>query len=222
MLKNALAVVFRKLPPLFLTLSFFPLIACSAQDAPEKYQAGEGKDYEILATPVRTANPDKIEVAEVFWYGCIHCFYFEPSLHTWLATLPKDVYFVGVPTAWDDIPARALHAKMYYTALQLKKLDTLHTAIFTAINVNKNPLDNEAAIAKFFSDNGVDPKVFAKTFNSFNVDSLVKQADAKVRGYGVTGTPTMIVNGKYKVMGAPDKMLSVVNFLIEKERKAKK
>ena len=221
MLKIAFGALLKKMPLLLLILSFLPLMACSAQDAPEKYQAGEGKDYEILVNPVRTADPSKIEVAEAFWYGCPHCFHFEPSLHTWLATIPKDVYFVGVPVVWDN-PTRALHAKMYYTALQLKKLDALNTGIFNAMNVDKQPLDNEAAIAKFFSDNGVDPKDFAKTFNSFSVDSLVKQADAKVRGYNVTGTPTMIVNGKYKVMGAPDKMLDVVNFLIEKERKAMK
>jgi len=118
---------------------------------------------------------------------------------------------------WDD-EVRTLHAKMYYTALALKKIDSLHNAIFTAMNVNKKSFANEGEIAKFFSDNGVDPKDFAKTFNSFGVDSQVKQASAKVRGYNITGTPTMIVNGKYKVMGSPEKMLDVVNFLIEKER----
>jgi len=221
MLKTILNILFKKLPLCFFCLSLFPLIACSGQDAPEKYQAGEGKDYEILVTPVRTADPAKIEVAEAFWYGCPHCFHFEPALQYWITKMPGDVYFVGIPVVWDN-PTRALHAKMYYTAQQLKKLDKLHGAIFTAMNIDKKPLDSEGAIAKFFSDNGVDPKDFAKTFNSFGVDSLVKQSDAKVRGYNVTGTPTMIVNGKYKVMGNPEKMLDVVNFLVEKERKAKK
>jgi len=213
--------MFKSARLLFFCLSFFPLIACSAQDALEKYQAGEGKDYEILVTPVRTADPDKIEVAEAFWYGCTHCFHFEPTLEPWIAKLPKDVYFVAVPVVWDD-PTRTLHAKMYYTAQQLKKLDTLHSAIYIAMNTANKSFGNEGEIANFFSENGVDPKDFAKTFNSFSVDSLVKQSEAKVRGYGITGTPTIIINGKYKIMGSPERMLDVANFLIEKERKAKK
>lgn len=204
-----------------LCLLLFPLLACGAQEAPEKYKAGAGKDYEILVTPIRTTYPDKIEVAEAFSYGCSHCFHFEPALSTWLTKLPADVYFVRVPVIWDN-DIRALHAKMYFTALQLKKLDTLHSAIFTAIHVNKKSLDDEGAIAAFFNDNGVDAKAFAKTFNSFGVDSQVKQSEAKVRGFNVTGTPTVIVNGKYKIMGDPQKIIDVTNFLIEKERKAKK
>jgi protein dithiol oxidoreductase (disulfide-forming) len=216
-----LNTLYKKLPAFVFSLMFLPLIACSAQEAPDKYQAGEGKDYEILATPVRTSDPDKIEVAEAFWYGCSHCFHFEPTLEPWITALPKDVYFVGVPVVWDN-PTRALHAKMFYTAQQLKKLDTLHSAIFVAMNENNKQFQDEGEIAKFFSDNGVNPKDFARMFNSFGVDSLVKQSEAKVRGYNVTGTPTIIVNGKYKVMGSPEKMIAVANFLIEKERKAKK
>jgi len=199
----------------------FPLLACGAQETPEKYKAGAGQDYEVLATPVRTTNPDKIEVAEAFSYGCSHCFHFEPALTAWLTKLPNDVYFVRVPVAWDN-DIRTLHAKMYFTAQQLNKLDTLHGAIFTAMHVDKKSLDDEGSIAKFFNDKGVDSKSFAKTFNSFGVDSLTKQSEAKVRGYNVTGTPTLIVNGKYKIMGGSEKILDVANFLIEKERKAKK
>lgn len=204
-----------------LCLLLFPLLACGAQETPEKYQAGSGKDYEVLVTPIRTVDPDKIEVAEAFSYGCSHCFHFEPALATWLTKLPGDVNFVRVPVVWDN-KIRALHAKMYFTAQQTNKLDTLHSAIFSAIHVSKKSLDDEGSIATFFNDNGVDSKTFAKTFNSFGVDSLVKQSEAKVRGYNVTGTPTLIVNGKYKIMGSPEKILDVANFLIEKERKAKK
>jgi len=204
-----------------LCLLLFPLLACGAQESPEKYKAGVGKDYEVLVTPIRTAHPDKIEVTEAFSYGCSHCFHFEPALSAWLTQLPADVYFVRVPVIWDN-DIRTLHAKMYFTAQQLNKLDKLHSAIFTAIHVNKKALDDEGAIASFFNDNGVDAKTFAKTFNSFSVDSLVKQSEAKVRGYTVTGTPTVIVNGKYKIMGSPEQIIAVTNFLIEKERKAKK
>jgi thiol:disulfide interchange protein DsbA len=216
-----LNALFKKTQFFFLCLFLFPLIACSAQDAPEKYQAGEGKDYEILVTPVRTNNPDKIEVAEAFWYGCPHCYDFEFALEPWVDKLPKDVYFVGVPVVWDD-KIRTLHAKMFYTAQQLNKLNDFHSIIYAAMNINKKKFTDEAEIAAFFGEHGVDAKTFSKTFNSFSVDSLVKQSEAKVRGYNVTGTPTVIINGKYKIMGSPEKILEVANFLIEKERKAKK
>jgi len=121
---------------------------------------------------------------------------------------------------WDE--TRTLHAKMYYTAQLLNKLDTMHGALFAAMNEHKKNFANEAEISEFFVANGVDAATFAKTFNSFSVDSLVKQADSKIRGYNVTGTPTMIVNGKYKIMGSPEKMIDVANFLIEKERSAMK
>jgi thiol:disulfide interchange protein DsbA len=206
---------------LFLLLAMTPLYSCQADDTKDIYQAGENKDYEILVTPVRTNDPSRIEVAEAFWYGCPHCFHAEPALHTWIAALSKDVYFVGVPVVWDN-DSRRLHAKMYYTAQQLNKLDTLHSAIFVAMNEGKKAFATEADIASFFAANGVDAQTFAKTFNSFSVDSLVKQSEAKVRGYNVAGTPTLIVNGKYKIMGSPEKMIAVANFLIEKERTAMK
>jgi thiol:disulfide interchange protein DsbA len=211
----------KKIQCLVLFAVFLPLLSCNADEKLPKYQAGEGKDYEILAIPLRTNDPTKIEVTEAFWYGCSHCFKFEFNLEPWVTKLPKDVYFVGLPVVWDD-ERRALHAKMYYTALQLHKLDTFHSIIFAAMNINNKTFATEAEIAKFFSDNGVDPKDFAKTFNSFGVDSQVKQASAKVRGYNVTGTPTLIVNGKYKIMGSPEKILEVADFLIEKERAAMK
>jgi thiol:disulfide interchange protein DsbA len=134
--------------------------------------------------------------------------------------MPKDVYFVSIPVVWDN-DMRRLHAKMYYTAQLLNKLDTMHSAIFVAMNEGKKAFTTEGEIASFFAANGVDAPTFAKTFDSFSVDSLVKQSEAKVRGYNVTGTPTLIVNGKYKIMGSPEKMIAVANFLIEKERAAK-
>lgn len=202
-----------------LFLSSIPLLSCSADEGKSAFVAGKGKDYEILAEPVKTTHPDKIEVAEAFWYGCSHCYHFEPFLEPWVAKLPADVYFIALPVSWGD-STRILHSKMFFTAQQLGKLDTMHAETFKAMSIAPQGFTTEAGIANHFAQYGVAADVFTKTFRSFGVDSLVKQADAKTRSYNVTGTPTLVINGKYKIMGDPKKVLAVADFLIEKERAA--
>ncbi len=200
----------------------FAALSCNAEEAPqpEKYQAGT--HYTVLEDPVRTRNPNKVEVVEAFWYGCGHCYNFEPSLQPWVKNLPDDVDFIHMPAMWHN--DMVLHAKMYYTAKQLNLIDQMHAAFFTAMHVEKKRFKNEAEIAKFFADFGIDEETFNKTFNSFSVSSLVKQAEAKASAYKITGTPEMIVNGKYhisaRLAGSQPNMLKVASYLIEKERQA--
>ena len=95
----------------------------------------EGEHYVRLPNPVRTANPDKIEVAEVFWYGCGHCYSFEPQLQKWHKTLPESVLFVESPAMWNrDMET---HARIFYTAKSLGVLDTMHRTIFDAMHIEK-------------------------------------------------------------------------------------
>lgn len=212
------------LQPLLFTLALLPLFSCHAEDAPATEAFVAGKHYEVLATPVRTADPDKIEVAEFFWYGCPHCYHFEPSITAWLKTKADDVDFVPVPAIWHA--DMALHAKMFYTAQQLNKMSELHDAFFTAMQVGKMKLNTQDDIQKMFVERGISADEFNKTFNSFGTDSMVKQALAKANGSKISGTPEMVVNGKYRVSaklaGSQPGMLKVVDFLIEKERKTKK
>ncbi|HSC75470.1 MAG TPA: thiol:disulfide interchange protein DsbA/DsbL [Pseudomonadales bacterium] len=213
---------------LLLISSFLPFMA-QAQDsvAPlasasaEKYQ--EGKHYRRIPVPVHTANPEKIEVNEVFWYGCPHCYHFEAILEPWVKKLPDDVDFERTPAIYR--PAMEVHARAYYVAKQLNMLDAMHTIIFKSMQEEKKALANENDIAALFAAHGVSDEAARKAYNSFSVQSQTRQADARVRGYGVEGTPEIIVNGKYRVSssdtGSQEAMLSVASFLIEKERKEK-
>ena len=179
-----------------------------------------GTHYEVLNTPVRTSDPKRIEVAEVFWYGCSHCFTFEPMVSTWASQQSKDVNFVHSPAIWHK--SMELHARAYYTAKALKVLDPVHQAIFEAMNLKRNKLASKEAIGKIFVAQGVDLDKFNKTFDSFGVVSATKQADARQRSYNVRGTPEMVVNGKYrinaKMAGGQGAMLEVANYLIDIER----
>lgn len=184
----------------------------------------EGTHYERLAEPVRTADPARIEVVELFWYGCSHCFQFEPLLAKWQPTLAKDVDFHRSPAMWNKL--MAVHAQAFYAAEILGVSEKMNQPLFEALNVQRKRLESEDEIAELFAANGVSDADFRKAFNSFGVQSKVKQADARQRSYKTTGTPEIIVNGKYRVSarlaGSPEAMLKVVDFLVEKERAAKK
>ena len=195
-----------------------PMAMCQAET--EKYQAGV--HYEVLPQPIRTADATKIEVNEVFSYTCGHCFNFEAVLHPWSEQLADDVDFQQTPAVWQ--PALEPHARAYYSAAMLKVLDKVHMPIFEAIHVKREAVRTEADFAAIFAAQGIDSDKFSKAYNSFGMSSMVNQAKARVRGYRVQGTPEIIVNGKYRVStrqtGGFDGMLSVADFLIEKERSA--
>ena len=207
---------------LLLSLSLIFLVPLSgvAQENSENYV--EGTHYDLIVPAVRTANPDKVEVVEFFWYGCGHCYNFEPLIGQWKKTLGDDVDFQGSPAVWNK--PMELHAKAYYTAEALGKLDTLHTVVFQAMNVDKKRLSSEAELADLFAANGVPAEDFTKAINSFGVSSQAKQAASRARAAKITGTPEMMVNGKYRIStrkaGDQATMLKIATFLIEKERAA--
>jgi len=208
---------------LLLSLSLLvvtPLIAV-AEDAAQSYV--EGTHYDLITPAVRTADPDKIEVAEFFWYGCGHCYTFEPMIEQWKKSLSDDVDFHGSPAIWNA--QMELHARAFYAAQVLGVMDTMHPVIFQAMNVDRKRLSSEAEIAALFTANGVSAEDFGKAFNSFGVSSQVRQANARARAAKITGTPALMVNGKYHIStrkaGSQANMLKVAEFLIEKERAAK-
>ena len=206
---------------LSLSLLMFAPLLVSAQTAEKTYV--EGKDYDLISPAVRTAHPDKIEVAEFFWYGCGHCYTFEPVLGAWKKTLAEDVDFRGSPAMWNEL--MQLHAQAFYTAEVLGVLDPMNMVLFQAMNVDGKRLTTEAEIQELFVANGVAAEAFTKAFKSFGVSSQVKQASARAKAAKITGTPAMMVNGKYHVStrkaGSQAGMLEVADFLIAKERAAK-
>jgi thiol:disulfide interchange protein DsbA len=200
------------------SLLFGLVFAAAAFAQPPLYV--EGTHYEVLETPVRTADPNKVEVAEVFWYGCPHCYAFEPLLESWKKNLPADVTFVRSPGMWNQL--MEVHAQIYYAAETLGVLDKIHPVAFSEIHQKANYLQTEAEVKALFVAQGVSDADFDKTWKSFSVTSAVKKAGTRMRDYGVRGVPNMIVNGKYRVTGdaatTQADQLKIVDFLINKER----
>jgi len=187
----------------------------------ERYVAGT--HYMEIANPVNTGDSSKVEVIEAFWYGCSHCFRFEPLITNWEENKPDDVDFVRFPALWNNL--MKIHAQVYYAAEVLDAVDVLHEPIFNAINVERNMLQNEGQISELFAEHGVTQEDFDRTFNSFSVRTKVNQAEARMQDYGIRSTPNMIVNGKYLIttgenVRTQQEMLDVVDFLVEKERQA--
>ncbi|NKB34706.1 MAG: thioredoxin domain-containing protein [Pseudomonadales bacterium] len=196
-------------------------LALSSYGQIERYVAGT--HYTELANPVNTGDSSKVEVIEAFWYGCSHCFRFEPLIHNWENNKPDDVDFVRFPALWNNL--MKIHAQVYYAAEALDAVEVLHEHIFNAINVERNMLQNEGEIAELFAAHGVSQEDFDKTFNSFSVRTKVNQAENRMQDYGIRSTPNMIVNGKYLIttgenVRTQQEMLDVVDFLVEKERQA--
>ncbi|MEC4748825.1 thiol:disulfide interchange protein DsbA/DsbL [Methylomicrobium sp. Wu6] len=190
----------------------------------ESPAAEELTGYETLATPQPTQNPDKIEVIEFFWYGCPHCYDFEPILESWVKKMPVNVDFIRQPAAFSDLWAK--HAKAFYVAQALGVLDKVHADFFDALQNKHQKLETEEQLGAFFAAHGVKEADFHDAYNSFLVDTKVRQAAVTPARYGVTGVPVLIVNGKYKVdgksAGSHEKMIEVMNQLIKKESAAKK
>jgi thiol:disulfide interchange protein DsbA len=205
----------RLLSSLLFIVAFLPLAACQAE---EPYKAG--LQYEVLPEAVSTSDPSKVEIVEVFWYGCSHCFAFEPKVKAWLKQQADDVKFVGVPAVWH--PSMRLHAKAYYTAKALKVFDKMNDVIFEAMNLKKQKLLNEAEIASLFVANGVSKERFSKVFNSGSIEMAVDLAEKKQARYRIQGTPELVVNGKFRISGRDAGghagMLKVASFLVDKER----
>ena len=187
----------------------------------ETYQAGV--HYDVLDQPVRTRDPSKIEVVEVFWYGCGACYKFEPMVQQWEKQQADDVKFIHSPAAWNA--TTETHGKIYYTAKYLKVLDKMHQVVFDAMNVENKRLVDPAEIEALFVAQGVDGKKFQKMFNSFGVKSQIDQAKSRALGYKIEGTPAVVVNGKYRISvrgaGGYAGMLKVMDFLVAKERAGK-
>ncbi len=194
-----------------------PMLA-SAQLAPVKASFEEGKHYTVIPGSSKPAKTGKITVTEFYWYGCGHCFKFEPMVSKWAAKLPADVEFSASPAMWRD--NMRTHAKLYYTAKSLGKLEPLHQAFFDAMNVKRNRLVKPAEISKIVSAHGVDGKVFLETMDSFAVNAQVKLADSRQKNYRISATPELVVGGYYHIRatGGQKQMLDVASYLVEKIR----
>lgn len=201
------------------------IVLAQAEDSPPKptvaQKYSEGQHYNVLTTAQGTSSsPDVVEVAEVFWYGCPHCYNFDPYVVRWENELPEGVELVRLPVMWN--PTNEIHARIFYTADALGVLDEVHTAVFKEMHLNRKPLTSESDIEALFEEYGVSAEDFQKTFRSFPVETKLKKAKTLTQRYRIQSVPLLVVNGKYVVTGPGIKnfedMISVSEELIAVEQ----
>lgn len=191
--------------------------AAQAQGAPE-----EGKHYVRLQTaaPVTLSGPaKKIEVVEFFWYGCPHCFSFEPTIEAWSKRLPADVQFRQLPFAFIG-PLE--HQKLFYALEEIGQREALQKRIFTAIHVENRRINTEADILAFVTANGVDRAKFTEAWKSFGVNTKINRGKQLSNAYKIDGVPAIGIQGRYytapSLAGGSDRAVAVADFLIQRAR----
>lgn len=225
MLKPAIALLFG--------LAFASL-AHAAGDAP--FEAG--KNWFAVEPPQPTHSGDKIEVVEIFSYACPACNAFESTVDKLKAALPSNAELIYLPASFRPDEDWPVFQRAYYTAQAMGIADKTHQATFDAIwksegtlrisdpktNRPIKPMPTIEDVAKFYSTFGVKAEDVIATANSFAINAKMKQADAQLKAYGVDSTPSIIVNGKYRLTaqsaGGFDKVIPLVKFLIEKDSAA--
>ena len=205
--------IIKSLAILMLTLSATSLSTLSMAEAPKI-----GAQFEAVAQPIATDNAAKIEVMEIFWYGCIHCYQMDAPLNAWVKKLPSDVYFKRVPglpnASWAPM------AKAFYAMETLGVAEKLHTPLFDAINKNKtlNPTDEKAAIAWVTAQSGLDKLKVEQAFKSFTINTNLNRAAQIFRASGATGVPSLVIDGKYitssTMAGGNEQALKVADYII--------
>lgn len=184
-----------------------------------------GNEFNQTAKTIKTDNPAKIEVLEIFWYGCPHCYHLEPSLATWVKKLPQDVYFKRVPGV--PRPDWAPAGKAFYALEALNLTEKLHNQLFDAIHKARtvNPTVEAQLIDWITKQGGQDRKKVEEAFNSFSTNNNVVRAMNAFRDSGATGVPAIIIDGRYitssSMAGGNQNVLKVADYLIENVRKEK-
>jgi thiol:disulfide interchange protein DsbA len=180
----------------------------------------DGKEYVVLSSPQPTSSGDRIEVVELFFYGCPHCYRLEPVISEWLTSKPDDVEFVRMPAVLG--PSWEMYGKAYYTAELLGVVDKVHPAIFDILHKDKKQIRDEAALQAVFVEQGVSAEDFRNTFNSFAVSVRLNNAKQMTTRYAIEGVPTVIVNGKYRTSasraGNNEDVIKVTDYLVAQER----
>jgi len=199
------------------------IAAMAAVMAPLSLRAQQdtGPGYTALQTALPVEFPGKVEVAEFFWYGCIHCYNLEPALEAWVPKLPADAYFRRLPAVFSE---RWAHdAAIYYAFEALGVVEKLHRPFFDAIHRDRLKTDNPAALGEWLTKNGLDPRKFEATMKSFGVQSKLKRAAQLTTASRIDGTPALMIQGRYTISAdqgrSPEGMLASAVRLIPVVRK---
>lgn len=202
------------------------VLAQADTPAPADYKYEEGKHYErLVPTQPTVGGADKIEVAEVFWYGCPHCADQEPYITRWAENKPANVRYVKIPAQWNEV--LQTHARLYYTEEVLAKNGTIkdpvefHKAVFREFHNRGNRLLSESAIQQVFERFGVSEEEFRTAWNSFEVNQKMRVAADLARRYSISSVPAIIVNGKYKTSagdaGSYPNLVELIDELVARE-----
>ena len=195
--------------------------------ATREWQFQEGKHYtRLVPTQPTVGGADKIEVAEFFWYGCPHCYSFEPLINAWVDNdKPADVRFVLIPAMWNGL--LVMHARLFYTeeilvrSGAIEDAEGFRNAVFEEYHRRNNRMASEAGIQKLFERFGVSADDFTRTWNSFEVDQKMRVGADLARRYSIASVPAIVVNGKYRTgaqeAGNNQKWLQLVDELIARE-----
>jgi len=200
--------------------------ACNADNpAPQIISPGakweEGKHYILLNSSQPTSASGKIEVVEVFSYACSHCAHFQPYADQLKASLPKEAVFTYMPAIFN--PSWEQFARAFYTAQSLGVLEKSHQAFFDAIHRDRKPFQSAEDIAAFYEAYGIKSDAFLSTAQSMVVQGQISKSMEMTRNYQIEGTPTLVVNGKYRISADPEKgvgyseMAEIANYLVKKE-----
>ena len=194
----------------------FSLIAFFALSINAEYKLGA--DYRMVNNPLPVKRDGFVEVTESFWYGCAHCYSFEPFVNSWKSKLNDDVKFTKMPITWGGI--HQLHASLYYTIESLKLDPSTHSAVFVTIHKEGNFLQNPKAIEEFLGKFGVAPEVTKQYLNSFGVKQKVNMGIKYARELKISSVPMMIVDGTYVIESKRSmaEMLKVVDHVIELQK----
>ena len=200
---------------LLLSIFGFTLIAFNTNLQAE-YELG--KDYQLIDNPLPVRQDGMVEVSEIFWYGCNHCYSFESTINNWDANKPDYVKFSKMPVTWSQI--HQLHASLYHTIEALKLGKGAHTAVFTTIHKENNFLGSQKSVVKFLSKLGVDEEKSKQYLNSFAVKQKVSRGIQVSRQLRITSVPMIIVDGKYMIVSKSSRqeMLDVLDYVVELQK----
>jgi thiol:disulfide interchange protein DsbA len=198
----------------------------TVSEAAGDWKFTEGRHFHrLVPTQPTVGGSDKIEVAEIFWYGCNHCLDFETYINRWAGNKPANVRFVRIPAMWNQVVK--LHGQLYYTEEVLAKNgkiedpEAFHAAVFNEYHRRGNRLTSENAIQALFERHGISAEDFQTTWKSFEVAQKMRVAEDLARRYSITGVPAVVVNGKYRTGGADaggyPELLEVINELVARE-----
>lgn len=181
----------------------------------------QGVHYFELSEPQPVQTGDQIEVLELFWYGCPHCYALEPFIENWMKNKPENAEYVLVPGIFRK--DTLFHARAFYTFEALGITGRVHRDFYDEIHQRGNRIYNLNGLMEYAAKHGVDQDDFKNAFDSFAVDTNVRNAQRLFRIYEATGVPTMIIDGRYRVTvasaGGHEQLLELINFLVDKAAK---